>query len=64
MKLRDKIVYGIAGLLAFLPLSALVIIQSVFALEGSYDSKLVIDADKITVGEVIVYDSIIPTLHI
>lgn len=57
MKLRDKIVYGIAGLLAFLPLSALVIIQSVFALEGSYDSKLVIDADKITVGEVIVYDS-------
>ena len=57
MKLRDKIVYGIAGLLAFLPLSALVIIKSVFALEGSYDSKLVIDADKITVGEVIVYDS-------
>lgn len=57
MKLRDKIVYGIAGLLAFLPLSALVIIQSVFALEGSYDSKLVINADKITVGEVIVYDS-------
>lgn len=57
MKLRDKIVYGIAGLLAFLPLSALVIIQSVFALEGSYDSKLVIDADKFTVGEVIVYDS-------
>jgi len=57
MKLRDKIVYGIAGLLAFLPLSALVIIQSVFALEGSYDSKLIIDADKITVGEVIVYDS-------
>lgn len=57
MKLRDKIVYGIAGLLAFLPLSALIIIQSVFALEGSYDSKLVIDADKFTVGEVIVYDS-------
>jgi len=57
MKLSKKIVYGIAGLLAFLPLSILVIFQSIFALEASYDSKVVIDANKITINDITVYDT-------
>lgn len=57
MNVKNKIVYGIAGLLAFLPLSILVIIQSIFALEASYDSKLVIDADEFNVANIIVYDA-------
>lgn len=57
MNVKNKIVYGIAGLLAFLPLSILVIIQSIFALEASYDSKLVIDADEFNVADIIVYDA-------
>ena len=57
MKSRNKIVYGIAGLLAFLPLSMLVVLQSIFALEASYDTKLVIDADEMTIVSAMVYDS-------
>jgi hypothetical protein len=57
MKVRDKIVYGIAGLIGFLPLSILVVVQSIFALEGAYDSKLLIDANEITVVDIIIYDS-------
>lgn len=56
MKLKHKLIYGIAGLLGFLPLSLLVIMQSIFALEASYDSKLIIDASMITINEMIVYD--------
>lgn len=57
MNIKSKIVYGIAGLLAFLPLSILVVIQSIFALEASYDSTLTIDANKTTIVEIIMYDS-------
>ncbi len=56
MKIRSKIVYGIAGILAFLPLSFLVILQSVFALKASYDDKLVINADENTIVDIVVYD--------
>jgi len=56
MKLREKIAYGIAGLLAFLPLSILVVVQSIFALEASYDSKIVIDANEITINGMYEYD--------
>jgi hypothetical protein len=56
MKIRSKIAYSISGILGFLPLSVLVILQSIFALEASYDSKLVIDANKITITDVLVYD--------
>lgn len=57
MKIRNKIVYGISGLLAFLPLSILVIFQSIFALEASYDSKLVINSNEITIVDIVAYDA-------
>jgi len=57
MKLRNKMAYLILGLLSFLPIAILVVVQSLFALEASYDSKLTIDADRITVTEIIMYDS-------
>jgi len=57
MKTKNKIAYGIAGLLAFLPLTILVIFQSIFALEASFDSKLVINADEMTIVDIIVYDN-------
>ncbi len=56
MNLKSKIVYGIAGALAFLPLSVLIVMQSIFALEASYDSKLVIDANKMQIVDIILYD--------
>ena len=56
MKIKNKIVYGIVGALSFLPLSILVILQSIFALEASYDSMLVIDASKIQIVDIIVYN--------
>jgi len=56
MKFRSKIVYLIAGLLAFLPLSILIVVQSIFALEASYDSTLIVDANKMHISSVIAYD--------
>lgn len=56
MKTKTKIVYGIAILLSFLPLSVLVVIQSIFALQGSYDTKLTVDADEATIVDIIAYD--------
>jgi len=57
MRVRNKIVYGIAGILAFMPLIFLVIIQSVVALKASYDSTLTIDNSQMNITEIIVYDS-------
>lgn len=57
MKTRNKIVYGISILLSFLPLSILVVLQSIFALKASFDSKLVINADEMNITAIIVYDS-------
>ena len=55
--MKSKIVYGIAGLLAFLPLSILVVIQSIFALEASYDTTLTVDANQMQIVDIIVYDA-------
>lgn len=55
--MKTKIVYGIMVLLSFLPLSILVVLQSIFALEASFDSKLVINADEMNITDIIVYDS-------
>lgn len=57
MKVRNKIVYGLMGLLGFLPLSILIVVQSIFALNAAFDTKLTIDADKITVVDMIMYDT-------
>lgn len=57
MKTRNKIVYGISILLSFLPLSILVVLQSIFALKASFDSKLVINANEMNITDIIVYDS-------
>ena len=56
MRIRNKIAYGIIGLLGFMPMSVLVILQSIFALQASYDSKLVIDANEISIVDIIVYN--------
>jgi len=56
MNIRSKIVYGIAGLLAFIPLFILVIVQSIFALEASYDSTLIIDGSKVEIVDIIAYN--------
>lgn len=57
MNIRNKLAYGILGILGFLPIVILVIIQSVFALEASYDSKLVINANDMKVVDIKIYDS-------
>jgi hypothetical protein len=45
------------GLLGFLPLSILIVVQSIFALDATFDTKLVIDADEVTVVDILMYDS-------
>lgn len=57
MRFKNKIVYGILGVLGFIPIFMLVIIQSIFALEAAYDSKLVIDAEETTIAAIIMYDA-------
>lgn len=58
MNVKNKVVYGILGLLGFLPLSILMVVQSIFALDAAFDAKLIIDADKITLtGEGFAYDN-------
>jgi len=57
MKTKTKLVYGIAGLLGFLPLAILVFVQSLFALDSGYDVKLVIDANETTMINMVAYDN-------
>jgi len=56
MRKKSKIVYGLAGMLAFIPLIILIILQSLAALEANYDTKIIIDADNMSFSNVVAYD--------
>ncbi len=56
MKLKSKLVYAISVILGIIPVTVLVLIQSILALNAVYDSKLVIDGDEQNVIAIIAYD--------
>jgi hypothetical protein len=56
MTVRSKLVYALAAVLAFLPLSSLLITQSILAIENSYDSTLLINSEAIEITDIIAYD--------